>query len=145
MLNAHPFGRSTAPFRDIGAKLMTTPRILYCHCAYSQVVPHEVKQQVLEKLCGAGVPFDAVPDLCEMSARRDPKLGELAADGPLRIAACYPRAVKWLFAAAETPLRTEGVEILNMRVEAAEKVAGALLAAAPGAPAEAAVGEEHRR
>jgi len=125
---------------------MTTPRILYCHCAYSQVVPHEVKQQVLEKLCGAGVPFDAVPDLCEMSARRDPKLGELVADGPLRIAACYPRAVKWLFAAAEMPLPSEGVEILNMRVEAAEKVAGALLAATPAAaPGAVASGEEPGR
>lgn len=112
---------------------MTTPRILYCHCAYSQVVPHEVKHQVLEKLCGAGIPFDAVPDLCEMSARRDPKLRELAAEGPLKIAACYPRAVKWLFSAAEMPLPPEGVEILNMRVEPAEAVAGALLAAAPAA------------
>src|SRR5688572_6445326 len=119
---------------------MTAPRILYCHCAYSQVVPHEVKHQVLEKLCGAGVPFDAVPDLCEMSARRDSKLGELAADGALKIAACYPRAVKWLFSAAGVPLPPEGVEILNMRVETAEKVAGALLAAEPPAPADVPLG-----
>ena len=126
--------------------MSTSPlRILYCHCAFARVVPADVKSGVLSQLAASNVEFEAVPDLCEMSARRDPKLGELAADGPLRIAACYPRAVKWLFAAAETPLRTEGVEILNMRVEAAEKVAGALLAAAPGAPAEAAVGEEHRR
>ena len=105
---------------------MTPPRILYCHCAYSQVVPHEVKHQVLEKLCGAGIPFDAVPDLCEMSARRDPKLAELAA-GPVRIVACYPRAVRWLFSAAGTPL-PQGVEVLNMRVEPAaailHKIAG---------------------
>jgi hypothetical protein len=41
--------------------------------------------------------------------------------------------VKWLFSAAEMPLPPEGVEILNMRVEPAEAVAGALLAAAPAA------------
>jgi len=42
-------------------------RILYCHCAYAQVVPKEVKEAVLKKLCESGVAFDAVADLCEMS------------------------------------------------------------------------------
>src|SRR5688572_4198422 len=71
-------------------------RLLYCRCAYAQVVPREVKDGVLEALATAGTSFDAVPDLCEMSARRDPRLAELAASGELRIAACYPRAVRWL-------------------------------------------------
>ena len=39
---------------------MTTPRILYCHCQYAQVVPPEVKAAVLRKLCESGVAFDAV-------------------------------------------------------------------------------------
>ena len=103
------------------------PRILYCHCAYANVVPQDVKNQVLTKLSESGVAFDAVPDLCEMSARRDPRLKELAEEGAVKIAACYPRAVTWLFAAADAPLPTEGVEILNMRVETAENVAGAIL------------------
>jgi hypothetical protein len=71
--------------------------------------------------------FDAVPDLCEMSARRDPKLKELAAGGSVKIAACYPRAVKWLFAAAGAPLAGEGVEILNMRVDPAPVIVQAIL------------------
>ena len=30
---------------------MTTPtRILYCHCSYAQVVPKDVKEEVLRKL-----------------------------------------------------------------------------------------------
>ena len=80
------------------------PRILYCHCAHAQVVPDEVKRAVLRQLSDAGVAFEAVADLCEMSARRDPSLQRLAAAGPVKIAACYPRAVKWLFAAAQAPL-----------------------------------------
>ena len=103
------------------------PRILYCHCAYANVVPQEVKTQVLLQLAESGVAFDAVPDLCEMSARRDPALKELAAEGAVKIAACYPRAVNWLFKAADAPLPPENVEILNMRVESAENVAEALL------------------
>jgi hypothetical protein len=104
------------------------PRILYCHCAYAQVVPKDVKHEVLDRLSASGASFDAVPDLCEMSARRDPKLQELAAEGAVRIAACYPRAVRWLFGAADAPLPETGIRILNMRVAPAEEVVTALLA-----------------
>ena len=106
--------------------MTTPPRILYCHCNYAQVVPKEVKEAVLKKLCESGVAFEAVADLCEMSARRDPALQRLAEGGAVKIAACYPRAVKWLFAAAQAPLPVEGAEVLNMRVQSAEEVAGAL-------------------
>lgn len=103
-----------------------TPRILYCHCAYAQVVPKEVKEAVLKKLCESSVAFEAVADLCELSARRDPSMKRLADGGELKIAACFPRAVKWLFAATQAPLSPESVEVLNMRVQSAEEVAGSL-------------------
>src|SRR5947208_266174 len=102
-------------------------RILYCHCAYAQVVPKEVKEAVLRELSASGVAFDAVPDLCELSARGDPALAHLIGEGNLKIAACYPRAVKWLFAAAGVTLPEERVEVLNMRTEPAEKVVFAIL------------------
>jgi len=102
-------------------------RLLYCNCTYAQVVPKEVKEAVLKKLCESGVAFEAVADLCEMSARRDPALQRLADAGAVKIAACYPRAVKWLFTAARAPLREDGAEVLNMRVEPAEEVIKALL------------------
>ncbi|HSU67830.1 MAG TPA: hypothetical protein VLJ39_13220 [Tepidisphaeraceae bacterium] len=106
---------------------MSNPlRILYCNCTYAQVVPPEVKQAVLRKLAESGVAFDAVADLCEMSAKRDPSLKQLAS-GSLKIAACYPRAVRGLFIAADAPLPAEGVEICNMRTESAEQVVGSLL------------------
>jgi hypothetical protein len=102
------------------------PRILFCNCTYAQVVPAEVKAAVLRKLCESGVAFDAVADLCEMSARQDPALQRLAHGGPVKIAACYPRAVKWLFAAARAPLPLDAAEVLNMRVQSADEVGGAL-------------------
>jgi hypothetical protein len=103
------------------------PRILYCHCAYAKVVPPEVKAAVLHGLAEANAAFDAVPDLCEMAARGDERLRELAAAGPLQIAACYPRAVKWLFAAAGAQLADDSVRIWNMRVETASTVVDGLL------------------
>jgi hypothetical protein len=102
-------------------------RILYCHCAYAKVVPPEVKAAVLTGLSEANVDFDAVPDLCDMAAHGDSRLRDLAAGGPLKIAACYPRAVKWLFAAAGAELPERTVRIWNMRVEPAEAIIDGLL------------------
>ena len=102
-------------------------RILYCHCAYAQVVPKDVKEEILRKLSESGKSFDAVADLCEMSARKDPSLDELAAGGDVKIVACYPRAVKWLFNAAGMKLPESGVEVLNMRTEPAEKIVNVIL------------------
>jgi len=101
-------------------------RILYCHCAYAQVVPKEVKEDVLKRLCASGAAFDAVADLCDMSARKDPALKKLVEKGEVKIVACFPRAVKWLFHAAGAPLPKDGVEILNMREQSADDVMKAL-------------------
>ncbi len=106
------------------------PRILYCRCAYAQVVPAEVKDAVLDGLARAEVAFEMVPDLCEMAARRDPHLAELArGDGPLTIAACWPRAVEGLFSLADAPLPRAGVRIVNMRTDAAPAILDELLGA----------------
>jgi hypothetical protein len=110
-------------------------RILYCHCAFAKVVPPETKTAVLNGLAEANVEFDAVPDLCEMAARGDARLRELAAgDSPLAIAACYARAVKWLFAAAGATLPDSGVRVWNMRTEPATVVLDGVLQRAAGAP-----------
>lgn len=105
-------------------------RILYCRCAFAQVVPQGTKDEVLERLASSGATFEAVPDLCEMSARKDPRLASLVeGEAPLRIVACHPRAVKWLFHSAGTDLPDdpEQVEILNMREQSAELIAERLL------------------
>lgn len=117
--------------------MTTPPRILFCNCTYAQVVPKEVKEAVLRQLCESGVAFDAVADLCEMSARQDPALQRLTEGGSVKIAACFPRAVKWLFAAAKAPLSADATEVLNMRTLTAAEVSAALLASTltPNLPA----------
>jgi hypothetical protein len=106
---------------------MAQPSILYCHCQYAQVLPKELKTEVLRRLCESGVAFDAVPDLCEMAARRDPALSALAANGPVKIAACFPRAVKGLFHQCGADLALDRAEILNMRTQTADEIVTALL------------------
>lgn len=102
-------------------------KILYCRCAYAQVVPQGVKDAVLAGLCDSGIAFESVADLCEMAAHRDPRLQALSQSGPLRIAACFPRVVNGLFNQASCPLPKEGVEILNMRSEKAEEIVAKLV------------------
>jgi|TARA_B100000959_G_C14903883_1_gene592132 hypothetical protein len=114
---------------------MSENRVLYCHCAYAKVVPEETKEQVLQQLADSSVAFEAVADLCEMSARKDPALKRLAEGEPLKVAACYPRAVRWLFQSAGAKLNGHS-EILNMRSLKADEVCKALLG--KGSPPETA-------
>ncbi len=104
----------------------TPPTLLYCRCAYAQVVPIGVKNEVLTRLCDSGASFESVADLCEMAAHRDPRLTALASCGRLRIVACYPRAVRGLFQQAGSALAEE-VEVLNMRTQSAVEITDALL------------------
>ena len=102
----------------------STP-ILYCRCAYAQVVPQDVKDQVLADLGEAGANFEAVSDLCEFAAHRDPRLAELkerAESQGLKLVACYPRVVKGLFTQCGQPLPEEKVTFLNMRAQSAEEI-----------------------
>jgi hypothetical protein len=120
--------------------------ILYCRCAYAKVLPEDVKDSVLERLIDSNLPFESVSDLCEMSARKDPGLIALSQQDGLRIVACYPRAVKWLFSAAGAAIQTEPsqsdesqsessqsdakppvyIEVLNMRTDSADTVCAKL-------------------
>ena len=105
-------------------------RVLFCNCTYAQVVPKSTKEGVLKKLCESEVSFDAVADLCEMSARNDPSLKRLADGGAAKIAACFPRAVKWLFSAGNAPLDREQTQVVNMRTESVEDAVESLFSEA---------------
>jgi hypothetical protein len=109
--------------------MSSCPGTLYCNCTYAQIIDPVAKAAVLRALSDSGRSFEAVADLCEMSARKDPALQRLAAGGDVKIAACYPRAVKWLFAAAGAPLDPARTEVLNMRDTPASAVIERLAAA----------------
>ena len=110
--------------------------VLYCRCAFAKVLPEDVKDGVLERLVASNIPFDSVPDLCEMSAKKDPTLKQLAELPTVRIVACYPRAVRWLFDAAGAPLDTNRAEILNMRTDSVESIWSQLTSTCSKSPAE---------
>jgi len=98
-------------------------RVIYCHCAHARIIPDDVKADVLDSLCESELDWQAVSDLCEMTARRDPALNSLC-DGAesVKIAACYPRAIKWLFGAANVPYNPEKTQVCNMRLDSAEDI-----------------------
>jgi NAD-dependent dihydropyrimidine dehydrogenase PreA subunit len=96
--------------------------ILYCDCAYAETLPPQAKQAVLQALKDSGLSYIIVPDLCELAAHKTSLLTDLANVSRLTIAACHPRAVKWLFAAAGAPLRDEVVTYLNMRETSSEEL-----------------------
>jgi len=103
-----------------------SPLILYCGCAYTQIISDDVKQAVGNALAETRVEFEVAPDLCELSARRDPVLRRWAEAHALKIVACFPRAVKWLFHTAGAPLQPERVEFLNMRTDSLESILDSL-------------------
>jgi hypothetical protein len=93
------------------------PVLLYCRCAYAQVLPTQAKDAVLHGLCASEQSFEAVADLCEMAAHRDPRLATLAATAAergLRISACHERAVRGLFIQCGHPL-PPSAEVINLR------------------------------
>ena len=79
-------------------------KVIFCNCGYSNIIDSSLKAQVLNALEAAAVDFEAVQDLCEMAAGKNPKLKCWAQAESLKIVACYSRAVKWLFNAADAPL-----------------------------------------
>lgn len=91
------------------------PALLYCRCEYTALVPQSVREAVLGVVRDSGLECIEVGDLCALAARRDPLLGRLAALPGVRIAACQPRAVKWLFDAAGAPLDPDRTEVVNLR------------------------------
>jgi len=102
-------------------------RLLYCNCSYSPLIPDELKRDVLSRLVASDLDVTSVPDLCELAARRDPLLSELAQSDELTIVACHPRAVRWLFHWAGASLKETSVMFLNMRTQSAEEILETLL------------------
>ncbi|MDJ0836322.1 MAG: ferredoxin family protein [Acidobacteriota bacterium] len=113
------------------AATQTREKIVFCNCAYTRILPTKVKEKVRNQLIESGVEFEDVEDMCRMAAERDPKLAEMTEGETVKIAACYPRAVKWLFHAAGADLDEEKVDVLNMREQEAGEICEALLGEAP--------------
>ncbi len=117
--------------------MQQSPGILFCNCAYADVIDAGRKREVYDRLTTAGVAFEAVADLCGLAARKDPALAELAGPGGVAVVACYDRAVRALFDAAGAPL-SDKARVLNMRTQSAERILDALSIGEGAAAAEVA-------
>lgn len=95
--------------------------LLYCDCANTQLIDPELKQKIKSYLGDfQDEPF-LTSDLCGMIGNRDEKLTEIVEADNLKIIACYPRAIKWLFNQAGLQLPDE-TEFLNMKEASSEGV-----------------------
>ncbi len=95
---------------------------IYCNCSYYDFIPEDTRNKVLQALTDSGIEFEAVPDLCLLAARRDPILQKWAKADNIRIVACFPRAIRWLFKAGGTQLPERDVKIFNMRTNSPEDI-----------------------
>lgn len=96
--------------------------VLYCDCGGCDIIPEATRRRVLAALRRCGRPVLAVRDLCGCAARRDARLSQVAAAESATVVACYPRAVRWLFDWAGSPLDAARVQCLNMRTQSADEI-----------------------
>jgi len=101
--------------------------VVYCNCSHYQVIPDEVRSAVLDALSESDIEFHAVADLCGLCANKDERLKQWASADSLKIIACFPRTVKWLFHAGGASLQGRDVKVFNMRNTPAEEIIKAVL------------------
>ncbi len=102
--------------------------ILVCRCDHYHMVSEAACARLTEVLGRAGISFESIGDLCELAANKDSLLTVWTGTDQLKIVACFPRAVKWLFARAGAPLDDDRVELFNARTGDIDEIIGALTA-----------------
>ena len=108
-----------------------TTHIMLCTCESFHAVSAEAVAAVRTALADLPAEVTEVADLCGLAARRDSRLAPLAAAPRSAVIACYPRAVRWLFAAAGTPLDDGQTQLLNMRDQAPDEIVRLLTSRPP--------------
>jgi NAD-dependent dihydropyrimidine dehydrogenase PreA subunit len=103
------------------------PLVVFCGCAYYDVIPKASKEKVLNAIAQAGVEVEVLTDLCGLAVGRDGRFQRWAQAQSVTIVACFPRTVRWLFEVAGTPLDRDKVRILNMRTQSPDEIISDLL------------------
>jgi len=101
--------------------------VLFCHCAYTDLLPETSRRQLLDSLNATGQKVHSVADLCLLASRRDPLLTDLLAQkDDLIVVACYPRAVRSLLRYAGIAC-SETTRFYNLREQSAEEILQAIV------------------
>ena len=96
--------------------------VLFCNCTHYELIAQSDKQEVLNSIKMASFNVVLIDDLCGLAAKKDPILKDWVSYDRLKIVACYPRAVKWLFERADAPLDMDKTEFFNMRTDASQVI-----------------------
>jgi len=80
----------------------------------------------MKGLSDAGLAYETVNDLCGAAVTGDATMERWARRPGLRVVACYPRAVRWLFHRAGAALKTDEVRLFNGITEDADAIVAAL-------------------
>lgn len=103
-------------------------KLLVCRCAKGGDGLADTRQHILEALTSTHLPVEAIDDLCELAARKDPQLLKTAAEHGLQVVACYPRAVKAMLEAAGCKFEGQELTVYNPRTDSEETIVAKLLA-----------------
>lgn len=99
--------------------------ILFCGCAYSDVIDAETKRKVLGALEASELRFRIVSDLCRAAAFERDFLIKLAEENTLKVVGCFERSIKWLLEWAGVD--SGGIEFFNMKTNSAEDIISSLI------------------
>jgi len=109
-----------------------TSNILLCRCTRSHKVADAAYNRIADGLTTAGIPFLSASDLCGAAAAANGPMLHWARLPGLRVVACYPRAVRWLFHRAGAAL-TNDVQLHNAAAGDPEAILAALATELPSA------------
>jgi NAD-dependent dihydropyrimidine dehydrogenase PreA subunit len=99
--------------------------VLFCQCKNAEIISSPLRGEIQGWFLQKRAAHVCVDDLCGMAARKDPHIQEWTAEDNLIVIACYPRAIRWLFAMAGADLKDNAL-ILNQRVLSAQEIIGQL-------------------
>ena len=99
--------------------------IIFCQCQNAALVPKHVLHLVREGVKSSSQDVVCVDDLCAMAAEHDERFAEWARQDDLVVLACFPRAVKALFAHAKADLPASAT-LFNLRKQPPEEILAAL-------------------
>ncbi len=108
-------------------------KILYCDCAYCDIVDKKKKESVRSALTASGMDVVTIPDLCRVAAKERSLLKEVSASRSLSVVACFPRAVKALFEFAGVDKKVK-LRVFNMRTSSASEILAELKVPDSGRP-----------
>ncbi|MGH2272796.1 hypothetical protein ACQ9LF_13450 [Anaerohalosphaeraceae bacterium U12dextr] len=100
-------------------------KLIFCQCKKAAIVPDAVRDALAEWLGRNPIACEVVEDLCGLAANHDDRLARWAQQEGLVVAACYERAVRWLFAMAGAELKSD-VRVFNQRVQTAQEIVAGL-------------------